>query len=117
MPLTTHTIGQLALEATLRGVMIGELIAELISTMVKNRTTLITVALFSRAIACLGLNLRRKLQDRHHDHVEIRLVGHREDVPMVEPPIVAVGGVATFAAGCRPSRAAASIAVVMLGAL
>src|SRR5262245_26770899 len=34
LPLTTHTIGQLALEATLREVTIGEVIAEIITAMV-----------------------------------------------------------------------------------
>ena len=36
LPLTTHTIGQLALEATLREVTIGGLIAELITKIVNN---------------------------------------------------------------------------------
>jgi len=34
LPLTTHTIGQLALEATFRGVTIGDLIADIITAMV-----------------------------------------------------------------------------------
>jgi hypothetical protein len=36
LPLTTHAIGQLALEASIRHVTIGELIAELITAMVRN---------------------------------------------------------------------------------
>jgi hypothetical protein len=37
LPLAPHTIGQLAVEATIRQVTIGELIAELITTMVRNK--------------------------------------------------------------------------------
>ena len=36
LPLAPHTLGQLAVEATIRHVTIGELIAELITAMVRN---------------------------------------------------------------------------------